>query len=89
MEIINWVLSSVSLSIFLWIFIINWLVVLKNTFRTVASSWIPLVGGCLGATGIFLLPLKGINKFWWIPFLAEWGCIPGFLYTAVHYLKRK
>ncbi|WP_142930150.1 hypothetical protein [Exilibacterium tricleocarpae] len=88
MEIIRWGLSLLLLFIFLWIFIINWSTVFKRIVSRDVSSWIPLAGGVVGALAFIVSPLEGFNDYWWVPFLIEWGCLPGFLYTGFFFLKR-
>ncbi len=51
-----------------------------------APSWIPLLGGVFAAIGLVMLPYPRIRVFWWLPFLLDYGCVPGFAYTAYWYL---
>jgi hypothetical protein len=37
-----------------------------------------LVGGALASAGIFLLP-SDASRYWWIPWLVDWGGVPGLI----------
>ena len=82
--IASWVLSIGLLLIATWIAALNWSVVWRGLIRRQrTSSWIPLLAGALGTVGVLLLPLEGAARFWWIPWIADWGCAPGLLFTMV------
>jgi hypothetical protein len=36
------------------------------------------VGGALAAVGVYLLPHEA-SRYWWIPFIVDWGGIPGLI----------
>jgi hypothetical protein len=44
--------------------------------RKRSSSSIPLVNGLIGSAGIYLLPDPAWAKWWWVPFIVDWGCVP-------------
>ena len=46
-------------------------------------SFVPLVGGVMGALALLLVPLPGASRFWWVPLFADFGSIPLILWTAV------
>lgn len=63
---------------------INWAVIVQWVAKRRHSSWIPLAGGGLFGMGMALVPYSPANELWWVPLLADWGCIPGFVFTAIH-----
>ena len=48
-----------------------------------APSWIPLLGGSLGALGLIVAPVSGAAQFWWLPLLLDWGSAPGLLHAGL------
>lgn len=66
-----------------WIAVLNWSVVAKrHVLKRPGGSWIPFVGGVLGAAAIFILPVRELHGYWWVPFLLDWGSAPGLLHAA-------
>lgn len=74
----------------IWIGVCNWVVFWNaHVRRRHAPSWTLLLGGVLCAAALLLLPV-GLERFWWIPFLLDWGSLPGITEAvAVHLLKRR
>jgi hypothetical protein len=56
--------------------------------RRRSPSWIPLLGGVLGAAALAILPVPAVHPWWWVPFLIDWGSVPGLLETLVFHLCR-
>ena len=56
--------------------------------RRHSPSWIPLLGGGMGALALAILPLPQANRWWWLPFLLDWGSLPGLLHAALWHLLR-
>lgn len=61
-----------------------WAVVSFCAMRRKASSWVPLLGGLFGAIACYLSPFPVANRYYWLPFVLDWGSIPGLLYTVVY-----
>ena len=39
-------------------------------------SYVPLVNGFVGLAGVLLYPNSDLARFWWVPFIIDWGCAP-------------
>lgn len=66
----------------------NWGVFWKGFVRRQeAPSWIPLLGGVLGALGLVAAPIPGTTALCWLPLLLDWGCAPGLLHTGLFYAR--
>jgi hypothetical protein len=71
-----------------WIIILNWISVFKYILtKKKQPSWIPLVGGFVLMLSLGLQPFEDFSKYWLIPFVLDWGCIPGLVYTLIVYVK--
>lgn len=85
-----WGISLVLLALSAWLMFLNW-----GVFWTIyvrkkhAPSWIPLLGGVLGAAALAINPQSELRVWWWVPFLVDWGCLPGLLYTLVWHLGHR
>jgi hypothetical protein len=64
-----------------YIFVFNWYAFFNNQFSSKCISWVPLLGGGLLAAGIWFSEFDGLRKYWWIVFLLDFGCLPGFIYN--------
>lgn len=84
-----WILGLLLLAVFAWLSALNASVFWKQTIRKVRTpSWIPLIGGLVGALAFRILPVPFLNAFWWLPLLLDTGCLPGLLYTLIWHLVR-
>lgn len=75
----RYILSIVLLVIGVWLVILNW----KSFYVTYIKkerfcSWIPIIPGLIVILAFILLPNNRIIHLFWIGFLLDWGCIPGF-----------
>jgi hypothetical protein len=85
--ILRWVLSIVFGSVFFWVGILNAGVFWKGVvLRQSTPSFIPLLAGLCGMVAVLIVPLTGVNRWWWIPLLLDWGSLPGILVSVVYYL---
>jgi hypothetical protein len=50
---------------------------------------VPVVGGIAGLIGVLLFSLSLLRIFWWIPPIADLGCGPLLVATAIAAIKRK
>ena len=90
MERVRLVLGVLLLIPAFWIIVLNWGIFWRSHIRrSNSSSWIPLLGGCLGAAGLLLLPGQNSAKWCWLPFLLDWGSIPGLSYTGFWLYKNR
>ena len=68
----------------------NWAGVYKAAVKKEKTgSWIPLIGGILLLIGLLLFPHDLTKKLCWIGLIADWGCIPGIVYSVAAVLRRK
>jgi hypothetical protein len=72
----------------IYIVVMNWVVFARGMMGLYAGSWVPLVGGGLGAVALTVLPVVSLRGYWWIPLLADWGSIPGLAHAAAWHLWR-
>jgi hypothetical protein len=71
------------------IIVANYAIVIRWYVRRQHSSLVPLLGGLLFATAMYIFPGSSLRRWSWVPLIADLGCslsIPGFLY-AVFVLK--
>ncbi len=85
-----WISGSVCFALFLWVATLNasvpWIYFVRHKNP---PSWIPLLAGCFGAAALFLLPIPGVKHWWWLPFLLDWGSLPGIIHTLIFHLTSK
>ena len=53
------------------------------------GSSIPLIGGISGAIALSITPWPEANRWWWLPLLLDYGCVPLLTFTAVWILSRR
>ncbi|HOJ78868.1 MAG TPA: hypothetical protein PLZ08_12260 [Bacillota bacterium] len=72
-----------------WITILNF-TCFYNGFikKQKTASWIPLLGAFLCCGGLILIGGK-YSTFWWLPFILDFGSLPGFTFTLFFYIKDK
>jgi hypothetical protein len=81
-------ISTLFFIIGFWIIIQNWILVFKYILtKKKQPSWIPLAGGFILMLSLGIQPFEDFSKYWLIPFILDWGCIPGFIYTLIFYMK--
>jgi hypothetical protein len=67
-----------------WICLLNWSVFWRlHVRRQPSGSWIPILGALLMAIGFAFAPWPTLTRLWWLPFLCDWGSLPGLVHTAV------
>jgi len=54
--------------------------------RRDAESWVPFIGGILGAIALAFLPVEEAASYWWVPLIADWGSIPGTVFAIAFHL---
>ena len=73
-----------------WVIVSNWYGVFCGVvLRRTGYSWAPIVGGLLGAIAIAVLPIRGITKWCWLPFIVDFGCLPVLILTIIAYALTK
>lgn len=90
MHTLQWIIAFACFSLAVWLSVLNWRVFWKRHVRKVpAPSWLPLIGGGLGAVGVVVLPVTGSAAWCWVPVLLDWGCVPGIGYSIIFHLLRR
>jgi hypothetical protein len=89
-QVLRFAASATLLALFLWLSLLNWSVAWRTLVRRQhAPSWIPLLGGSLGALGLVVSPLPEMARVWWLPLLLDWGCAPGLLHAGLYHIVRQ
>jgi hypothetical protein len=48
----------------------------------VGGSLVPVLGGALAAVAFAIAPRDGLRGLWWLPLVADLGCVPLLVLTA-------
>jgi len=89
MQIVKWIIAFVCFTQAVWLSGFNWYIFWKIRVRKEeAPSWIPLIGGGLGAIGVAIMPIPGSVSWFWVPLLLDWGCFLGIFDTLMFHLLR-
>ena len=67
----------------------NWLGVFRYFITGQRYSLIPFVGGLMGALALCVCPFEIPRLPWWIPLLADLGCVPLLIATVFDQLIRR
>ncbi len=71
-----------------WIILMNWLCFYIGVIqKKMAPSWTPLLGAFLLSTGIVIW-LHRFSFYACLPFLFDYGSVPGLAYTAYFHIRR-
>jgi hypothetical protein len=84
-----WILSGALFVVAGYLLVLNWICVIQGLRGKSTSSWIPLLGGGLGAIGCWVAPDDTLTRWWWVPLVIDFGSAPGLLFTAVYPLFRR
>lgn len=88
METFRWIAAGIMGLLFLYIALVNGAIFVQGFFlKKKTPSWIPLLGGALGAGALLVCPLPGAGDWWWAPLVIDFGCAPGFVFTGWRYLQ--
>jgi len=88
MELFRWIVTGVLGFLALYIMVVNNGIFIQGYFlKKETPSWIPLLGGGLGACALLVCPVPGTGSWWWAPLLLDFGCLPGALFTGWYYLR--
>ncbi len=87
--IVAWGVGSVLLLVSCWLCALNasvfWRIFVRKEH---APSWIPLLGGTLGAFGLGVIPVELAHRLCFLPLLLDYGCLPGLLHTVYAHAAR-
>ena len=70
-----WSISVILLAVSISAIVANYSISIRWYLFKKRASLIPFIGGILGTVGIVCLPVVSIRRFWWIPLVADPGCI--------------
>ena len=89
MEFVQYAVAVVAGVGGLWIFILNWHVFIgRHVQRVHTPSWIPLISGALLCVALLVWPNSPYRWYCWVPFLLDWGSIPGITFSIWHGIRR-
>lgn len=89
-EIVLWVASIAMAALGIFVTAANYHAVISDLRgHPNPPSWIPLIGGCMLAVAMLIVPINGVRRYAWIPLIVDWGCAPGMLHTAVWLLTSR
>ncbi len=91
METFRWIAAGIMALLFLLLAFVNGAIFVQGFFfkKKKTPSWIPLLGGGLGAGALAVCPLPGTEAWWWAPLLLDYGCVPGLAHTGWYYLRQR
>ena len=85
--VLRWMLGGALLVSSTWVCVANASVLwIWYVEKRRPPSWMPLIGGASGSIGIWLLPLAAAHKWWWLPLIRDWGCLPGLSHALAYHL---
>lgn len=88
MEIFRWIAAGIMALLFLLLAYFNGAVFVHGFFlKKDTPSWVPLLGGAMGAGALAVCPVPGTEWWWWAPLLLDYGCVLGFAHTGWYYLR--
>jgi hypothetical protein len=53
------------------------------------GSFALIIGGVLGAIGLLISPMPSLHKWFWVPAVLDFGCLPYFAISAWFSMKSK
>ncbi len=90
MTIVLWIASGLLGLLGALITLLNGGVFVQGAIlRQDTPSWVPLLGGLALTVALLLCPLPGTGRWWWLPLLLDYGCVPGFAHTAWYYWRHR
>ena len=81
---LRWTISVLLILFSVAAIVANGRLVLERLRGRNSSSFAMIVGGVLGAVGILLLPIPGMHKWFWIPAVLDFGCLPYFVMSMIY-----
>ena len=80
-----WFLTAILGAASLWLSLLNWYTLIRQTIGKPSPSWIPLLGGVLGVLALWSAPGNELSRFFWLPLVVDGGCAPALLLTLFWY----
>ena len=69
-----------------YIIIYNDIVIYRQITKKTTESWIPVFGGLLVFIALFEIPYDFPWYLKLLPFIVDWGCIPGLTHTLIFWI---
>ena len=73
---IRWLVGGPILAFGAFVSVGNWITLINVMITKGSTSFIPILGGSIAFIGLLIIPLPGRLPWVWVPFVADWGCIP-------------
>ena len=88
MNIIIWILSILFLLLSAYLTFVNWSVFINNyILKKPFVSAVTFGGGLLGGIGLIILPVENAWKWFWVPFVIDWGSLPVIIFSIVYAIR--
>src|SRR2546423_1733520 len=88
--LVRTIISTLLLGLGTWIVGVNltifWFAAVR---RKHTSSVTPFLGAALVGAGLLLLPLSNTSRWWWIPFVVDWGSLPVVVASVIWWIARR
>jgi hypothetical protein len=69
--VLRWAIFSVLTFIGGWAIMANWVIAFRRR-----GSHIPVLGGVIVAVAFAIVPWESLRNLWWVPLIADLGCLP-------------
>ncbi len=80
---IRWLVGGAAILLGTLVAMRNWITLIRLCITKESTSFVPLVGGFLGALGLLIVPLPGRSGWIWLPLVGDWGCLPMWTWIGV------
>ena len=91
-DCLKWLFPILLLLMFLWCVLGNTIGLAVVAFqqkyspkKVPNSSAVPLIGGISGMIALLIIPIQDVAKWWWVPLILDYGCIPVFVHSVIHH----
>lgn len=85
---LRWIISCLLLLLSAIVIIANIQTILRGWHDKKSSgSLVVIVGGVLGAIGLFTIPVHGLHGWWWVPMVLDIGCGVSLIGMALEFLR--
>ena len=91
MTTLHYILGSMLLLLFAYGATLNGIIMWRRITapQKTNSSLAPIFGGVLGMIGILILPVKAMKMWWWVPLIADYGCLPLVIHAVWFHVNHK
>jgi hypothetical protein len=89
MDVLHWVLVGFLLAFFGAAAVGNCVMLAQSYFQKRFHSPIRLIGGVAGTIACLIAPSQWLQHYWWIPPIADIGCVPLMSLTVIWLIYTK